>query len=177
MALTLVKCHDIVKLQRKQGGDKVARKERTSAITTLETVLAQKIRVKKRELTDWRTRREEAAKREEMCLREISEMEMAIAVFKRAFGLEAEPPPTDELYLLRYRSQTIAQSCFDMMRETGRPAKVVDLTKALLRAGKLKNYRTGYAIVTKTLDRDERFRKSGRGEYEIVRSPKGTFYE
>lgn len=149
----------------------------TSAIETLEKVLTQKIRAKKKELADWQTRREEAAKREESCLREISEMEMAIAVFKRAFGLEAEAPPTDELYLLRFRSQPIAQSCLDMMRQRGDRAKVVDLTKVLVRAGKLKNYRTGYATVTKTLDRDKRFNKSGPGEYEIAKSPEGHPFE
>lgn len=148
----------------------MAKKEATTAINTLEKLLRQKIRAKKKDLMVWRAQREEAAQQEEQCLREISEMELAIAVFRRAFGMEAEVPPTEELDALRFRTQTIAQSCLDIMRQNNGRARVTDMTTILVRAGKLKDYRRGYAIVTKTLDRDERFRRSGRGEFEIAES-------
>lgn len=138
------------------------------AIGTLERVLAQKIRAKQKELMQWQTQREEASRNEEHCLREISEMELAIAVFRRAFGLESDAPPTDDLNVLRYRSQTIASSAFDIMRESGGRARVVDITKTLIKAGKLKPTRTAYASVTKTLDRDDRFTKAGPGTYQII---------
>lgn len=149
----------------------MVKNEATTAIGTLERVLTQKIRGKKKELAQWQARLQEAARNEELCLREISEMEMAIAVFRRAFGLESEVPPTDELDILRYRNQTIAESCLDIMRKNGGRARVTEITRTLLKAGKIRNYRTGYAVVTKTLDRDERFRRKGRGEFEIADRP------
>ncbi len=82
--------------------------------------------------------------------------------------MESEVPPTDELDVLRYRNQTIAESCLDIMRRNGGRARVTDITRTLLRAGKIRNYRTGYAVVTKALDRDDRFRRMGPGEFEIA---------
>ena len=152
----------------------MATKEESTAISALQGVVQRKIRAKKKELAVWRSQLEEAARQEEQCVREISEMELAIAVFRRALGLEAEAPPTHELDILRFRSQTIAESCLDIMRASGGRARVTEITKILLRAGKLKEYRTGYAIVTKSLDRDVRFRRSGRGEFEIADSQEGA---
>ena len=149
----------------------MADKKVSDAVLTLEKVVAQKIRTKKKELAQWRVQREEAARNEEQCLRDVSEMELAIAVFRRAIGLEAEAPSTDELDLLRLRSQTIAESCLDIMRRSGGRSRVTEIVKLLFQAGKLKNRRTGYATVTKTLDRDERFRRVGRGEFEIGTTP------
>ena len=142
-----------------------------TAIETGEKVLGNKIRLKKKELAQWQSRREEAVRNEEQCLREISEMEMAIAVFRKAIGLEAEAPPTDEVDVLRFRSQTVVQSCGYIMSKSGGRARVTDILKMLLRAGKLKNYRRGYATITKTLDRDARFRRVARGEFELVATP------
>lgn len=142
--------------------------DKKDAILTLEKVLGEKIRGRQRELETWRQKREEASQKEEECLRDISEMDMAIAVFRRAVGLHADVPPTDELDVLRYRNQTVAQSAYDITRNAGGRARVTDITKTLVRAGKLKDSRVGYATVTKTLDRDQRFRKAGRGEYAIV---------
>ena len=138
------------------------------AILTLERVLSQKIRAQQRELATWRQKREEASGKEDECLRTISEMEMAISVFRRALGLQSEVPPTDELDVLRYRSQTVSQSAYEIMQSAGGRARVTDITKVLLRAGKLKDSRIGYAVVTKALDRANQFRKVGRGEYSIV---------
>ena len=143
--------------------------DKNEAILTLEKVLSQKIRARQRELAEWRHKREEASQKEEDCLRDISAMEMAIAVFRRALGLQAEVPPTDELDVLRYRSQTVAQSAEDIMRGVGGRARVVDIAKTLVRAGKLKSNRVGYAIVTKALDRSDRFEKVGKGEYSITK--------
>jgi hypothetical protein len=139
-----------------------------SAIETVEKVLGNKIRLKKKELAQWQSRREEAVRNEEECLREISEMEMAIAVFRKAIGLEAEAPPTDEIDVLRFRSQTVAESCGYIMSKSGGRARVTDILRMLLRAGKLKNYRSGYATITKTLDRDGRFRRVGKGEFALA---------
>ena len=153
-----------------KGDYSLDKKEASSAVLTLEKILGQKIRARQKDLAHWRMQREEAAQKEEECLKSIAEMEMAIAVFRRALGLASEAPPTDELDVLRYRSQTVAQSCLDIMRSTGGRAKVTDMTRVLVRAGKLRNYRTGYATVTKTLDRDQRSVKIGRGEYAISRA-------
>ena len=144
------------------------RKQPETAVGTLERVLAQKIRGKQKELGEWQARREEAARNEEQCLREIAEMELAVAVFRRAFGLEAGAPPTEDLNVLRYRSQTVANSAFDIMRENGGRARVVDITKILVRAGKIKASRSAYSTVTKTLDRDDRFEKVSAGTFKIA---------
>jgi len=149
----------------------VVKREAASVILAVEELLGHKIRVKKKELARWQLQREQAAHNEERCVREISEMEMAIAVFKRAIGLETEAPSTDEIDGLRFRTQTVAQSCIDIMGKAGGRARVTHILKTLMRAGKLKSYRSGYATITKTLDRDERFRKVARGEFELAESP------
>ena len=143
--------------------------DKGDAILTLEKVLSRKIRARQKDLASWRRKREEASRNEGECLREISEMEMAIAVFRRALGLHSDVPPTDEIDVLRYRSQTVAQSAEDIMRGAGDRARVVDITKTLVRAGKLKDSRVGYAVVTKALDRSERFKKVGKGEYSVAK--------
>lgn len=86
-------------------------------------------------------------------------------------GWESGVPPTDDLNVLRYRSQTIASSAFDIMCESGGRARVIDITKTLVKAGKLRATRTAYSTVTKTLDRDERFTKAGAGTYRFADLP------
>jgi len=134
----------------------------------VEKALAVKIRAQRRDLAKWQTQREEAEREEEACLRQIAEMEMAIAVLRRSIGLESAPPGTDQLDNTRFRSQTISQSCMDMMRSGGGRAKVADIAKALMSAGKLKNKRNAYSTVVKTLDRDARFERVGVGEFALV---------
>jgi len=146
----------------------VAQNGAGDAIQTVEKVLAQRIRAKKKELLQYQAEREEAERREATCLTEISEMELAVSVFRKAFGLESQAPTTAGLDRLKLRTQTVRQSCIEIMKGSGGRAKVTDITRALIGAGKLRNYRGGYATVTKTLDRDDRFRRVGKGEFELV---------
>ena len=146
-------------------------REAAALILTVEKLLGHKIRAKRKELARWQLQKEQAVHNEERCVREISEMEMAIAVFKRAIGVHAEAPSTDEIDDLRFRTQTVAQSCIDIMSKAGGRARVTHILKKLMRAGKLKSYQSGYATITKTLDRDERFRKVARGEFELAETP------
>ena len=137
------------------------------AIEAVENALSQKIKDQQKELLRWQAQREEAEAGEEGCLRQIAEMELAIAVVKRSVGLYGFVPRTEQLDSIRYRSQTIAQSCWEIMRASGGRAKVKDITKALKDAGKVKG-RSAYSTVVKTLDRDERFTRVGVGEFALT---------
>jgi len=68
-----------------------------TAVESVEKGLSQQIKLKNRELADWQGRRQEAEIKEEQLVREITEMEMAIAVLRRSLGLDAAPPSTDQL--------------------------------------------------------------------------------
>ena len=61
----------------------------TTAIESVEKVLGQKILSQRQKLARWQSRREAAEAAEEECLRQIAEMEMAIAVLKRTIGQDA----------------------------------------------------------------------------------------
>lgn len=137
------------------------------AVESVERGLAQRIKVKNKELSQWQTQRKEAEVGEEQCLREISEMEMAIAVLRRSLGLDAAPPSTDQLQAIRYRNQTVVKSCVEMLQAKGGRGRVADITKVLIAAGKLRG-RSAYSTVIKAMDRDRRFQKVGRGEFELI---------
>jgi len=139
-----------------------------TAVESVEKGLSQQIKLKNRELADWQGRRQEAEIKEEQLVREITEMEMAIAVLRRSLGLDAAPPSTDQLETIRFRNQTVAQSCIEIMQVNDGRSRVADITKILIAAGKLRG-RSAYSTVVKTMDRDGRFRKSGRGVFELVR--------
>ena len=140
-----------------------------AAVESVEKGLTQRIKARSKELSHWQAQREEAERREQQCAREITEMEMAMAVLRRSLGLDAPAPSTEQLDLIRLRSQTVVLSCIEIMRANGGKGRVADITKTLIAAGKLRG-RSAYSTVIKTMDRDSRFHKTGRGEFALANS-------
>lgn len=139
------------------------------SVDAIEAAITDRIAEKRALLVRWREKKEEAARQEEMVLGEIGELELALSVLRRVLG----KPTPDQLFggldMMRFRTQTVAQSCLEIIRQKGGRAKVTEIINVLIAAGKLKdNRRIAYATVVKSMERDERFRKVGKGEYGLV---------
>ena len=144
-------------------------KELDESLEAIERVMRERIADKRRQMTRWHQRKEGAARREEALLKELSELELAVSVLRRVVGKPTPPDLFGALDTRRLREQTVADSCFDIIRERGGRAKVTEIIDILIAAGKLKeDRRIAYATVVKSMERDERFTKVGRGEYGLA---------
>lgn len=136
------------------------------SLEAIENAIGDRIDGKRLEASRWRTTREEAAEREQTILKEVAELELAINVLRRLLGKPSQNELFGGLDMMRFRSQTVADSCFEIMAAKGGRAKVTDIIDILIEAGKLKDdRRIAYSTAVKSMDRDERFVKVGRGEY------------
>jgi hypothetical protein len=144
-------------------------REFEDTIDSIEAAIRDQIAEKRNLALRWRERKEEAAHEEEAALTEVGELELALNVLRRVVG---KPTPDDQfggLDLMRFRSQTVAKSCFEIIEARGGTAKVTDIIDILIAAGKLKDdRRIAYGTAVKSMERDERFRKVGRGEYGLA---------
>ena len=144
------------------------------SIDAIEAVLGERIAEKRRLAARWRGRKRRAEAREEAALKELGELQLALSVLRRVLG---KPTPTglfDGLDMMRLRTQTVADSCFEIVGEKGGTAKVTEIIDILIAAGKLKDdRRIAYATVVKSMERDDRFTKVGRGEYGLAASEDG----
>ncbi len=138
------------------------------AFQMLEGGLLGKINAKQKRLAKLRRQLESLIQEESDCVQEIAQMENAIAVFQSALGLGSDATRRNGVDAHRYLSQTVGQSAYDIMQMNNGRARVVEILKILLEAGKVKKYNSGYSTIKKTLDRDRRFEKVGKGEYTIV---------
>lgn len=139
------------------------------SIDAIEAVIRDRIAEKRDLLVRWREKKEEAARQEEAVLKEVGELELALGVLRRVLG----KPTPDHLFggldMMRFRTQTVAQSCFEMITEKGGRAKVTEIINILIAAGKLKDdRRIAYGTAVKSMERDARFRKVGKGEYGLA---------
>jgi hypothetical protein len=143
--------------------------ELEGSVEAIETVIKDRIAEKQVLVDRWRQRKTHAAEREEAALQEVGELELALSVLHRVLG----KPTADELFgaldMMRFRRQTVADSCFEIVREKGGTAKVTEIIDILIEAGKLKDdRRIAYGTAVKSMERDERFTKVGRGEYGLA---------
>jgi hypothetical protein len=144
-------------------------KEFEGTIDSIEAAIGDRIAEKRALAVRWRDKKEEAGREEEAALREVAELELALNVLRRVVG---KPTPDEQfggLDLMRFRNQTVAQSCLEILEARGGRAKVTDIIDILIAAGKLKDdRRIAYGTAVKSMERDERFTKVGRGEYGLA---------
>ena len=144
-------------------------KKLDESLEAIEKVMRERIADKRRQMARWHRRKEDAARREEMLLKELSELELALSVLRRVIGKPTPPDLFGALDTRRLRGQTVADSCFDIIRQRGGRARVTEIIDMLIAAGKLKDdRRIAYATVVKSMERDDRFAKVGRGEYGLA---------
>lgn len=146
------------------------------SIEVIEAAIRDQIAEKRALAGRWREKKQEAARQEEAVLREIGELELALSVLRRVLG----KPTPDELFggldMMRFRSQTVAQSCFEIIQGKRGTAKVTEIIDMLISAGKLKeDRRIAYGTVVKSMERDERFTKVGRGEYGLAETEQNDY--
>lgn len=143
--------------------------EFADTIDSIEAAIRDQIAEKRSLATRWREKKEEAAHQEDVALKEVAELELGLNVLRRVVG---KPTPDDQfggLDLMRFRNQTVAQSCLEIVQAKGGAAKVTDIIDILIAAGKLKDdRRIAYGTAVKSMERDERFTKVGRGEYGLA---------
>lgn len=136
------------------------------SIEAIEEAIRNQIAEKRALAVRWGEKSQDAGRQEEAVLEEVGELELALSVLRRVLG---KPTPDDlfgGLDMMRFRSQTVAQSCFEIIQAKGGRAKVTEIIDILIAAGKLKDdRRIAYGTAVKSMERDERFRKVGRGEY------------
>lgn len=144
-------------------------REFEDTIDSIEAAIRDQIAEKRALAARWREKKEEAAHQEDLALKEVAELELGLNVLRRVVG---KPTPDDQfggLDLMRFRNQTVAQSCFEIVEAKGGRAKVTDIIDILIAAGKLKDdRRIAYGTAVKSMERDERFTKVGRGEYGLA---------
>jgi len=155
------------------GGEMHELDDSTEAI---EAAIGDQIGEKRALAVRWGEKKQEAARQEEAVLKEIGELELALSVLRRVLG----KPTPDELFggldMMRFRSQTVAQSCFEIIEGKGGRAKVTEIIDILIAAGKLKDdRRIAYGTVVKSMERDERFRKVGKGQYGLAETNQNDY--
>jgi len=88
--------------------------------------------------------------------------------YKSARGETLEPEMS--LDYARFNGKTVRQCCRMVLTDLGGKGKVSQIAKTLQTARKLTaNYKTAYAQVCAALARKPEFRKTGPGEYELVK--------
>lgn len=138
-------------------------------INAIGTVLEERMAHKRRIMEGWRKRKEEAARQEHTLLDEIAELELALKVLRRVLGKPSAQEVFGGLDMMRFRTQTVAESCYEIISQKGGRAKVTEIIDILIAAGKLKDdRRIAYGTAVKSMERDERFVKVGRGEYGLT---------
>ena len=138
-------------------------------LQAVEEVLSLKVARRQKDLEYWQKMKEDAAREEDAVLQDIGEMELALNVLRRVVGKPAMHEAFPGIDILRFRTQTVAESALEMMESQDGRAKVREITDALMRAGKLKpNRRIAYSTVLKILDRDDRFVRIGPGTYGLA---------
>lgn len=136
---------------------------------TIEAVLNDRIKERRKDLERWQRIKTEAVSEEDAVLRDISEMELALNVLRRVMGKPMLEEPFPSLDILRFQTQTIAQSALDIMEEKGGKAKIGEITDLLIRAGKLKSdRRISYGTVLRIVSRDARFVRLEPGTYGLA---------
>jgi len=139
------------------------------SIDAIEAAMENRIAEKRASLARWQKKKEEAAREEEAVLNEIGELELALNVLRRVLGKPTPDGLFGALDMMRFRSQTVAQSCYEIISEKGGRAKVTEIIDILIGAGKLKDdRRIAYGTAVKSMERDERFVKVGPGEYGVT---------
>jgi len=139
------------------------------SIEAIEGAIKARIAEKRALAVRWREKKEEAARQEEAVLEEVGELELALNVLRRVVG----KPTRDDLFggldMMRFRTQTVAESCYEIIGQKGGRAKVTEIIDILIAAGKLKDdRRIAYATAVKSMERDERFVKVGAGQYGLA---------
>ncbi len=135
----------------------------------IEEVLSLKVARRQKDLEYWQKVKEDAAHEEDAVLRDIGEMELALNVLRRVVGKPAMQEAFPGVDILRFRTQTVAESASEVMEQRGGRAKVGEIIDVLMQAGKLKpNRRIAYSTVLKILDRNKRFVKLGPGTFGLA---------
>ncbi|MGB5932970.1 MAG: hypothetical protein WBH57_07880 [Anaerolineae bacterium] len=139
------------------------------SIDAIEAAIKDQMGEKRAVAARWRDRKELAAQQEEAALNEIGELELALRVLRRVLGKPTPEGLFGGLDMMRFRTQTVAESCFEIISQKGGRAKVTEIIDILIAAGKLKrDRRIAYGTVVKSMERDERFVKVGPGEYGLA---------
>lgn len=135
----------------------------------IEAMLEERIAEKRRVMERWQKKKEQAAQREHTLRDEIGELELALKVLRRVVGKPSAEEAYSALDMMRFSTQTVAESCYEIIRDKGGRAKVTEIIDILIAAYKLKDdRRIAYGTAVKSMERDERFVKVGPGEYGLA---------
>jgi len=121
-------------------------------------------------------RRAEDIRRQRAELRgRIADLAHTLDVYRNVMGIQGprrEPEAPQAVSYTVRRGGTIADVVQSILEQRGSPMQVSDLVEALHALGKLHGGgeagRGDYGTVYRTLTRDRRFEKTGRGEFRLV---------
>jgi len=104
---------------------------------------------------------------------DLGELATSLAVHDRLMGISKDL--TDKFDSIQTQRFTVADYCFQLMKEGGGNARVLDLMRNLKERDMLsKDYKIAYTTVLKALQRDNRFEKADKGIFRLVPDRKET---